>query len=352
MKRTREFYVGLFSLVSIVLFVLFTISLQDLDFFSNTNTYHVTFKSVNKLEPGASVLVHGVKEGVVSKIESVAGPQPVMVTLKLSDKVRLFDNAVISVSTAAVIGDTTVTIDSGSPGPGSDLMPPESQFEGKETIELMELAGDLGGDVRSVIAELQKSLVAINTILTDEKNQQATRELLAHMNSVTGEADQTFKTFNEELKPLIRKLHGTINRANTFLDKGSALSDQLSGDVAETRKSVVAAVDQWGRAGAGLEADIHATAESIQRIADKIDATLETNDEPLQESIQSLQAASASLERLLGGLERGEGTAGRIMTDPRPFDELRQAISALNRALTGGEGSIMPPVGPNGGGVQ
>ena len=50
----------------------------------------------------------------------------------------------------------------------------------------------------------------------------------------------------------------------------------------------------------------------------------------LREASDNLKATSQSLSAVLGKIERGEGTIGRLIKDPRMYDDIDSAAINLN----------------------
>jgi phospholipid/cholesterol/gamma-HCH transport system substrate-binding protein len=139
------------------------------------------------------------------------------------------------------------------------------------------------------------------------------RRLTANLSTVIERFDQTLKTFNE-----------------TFGD-------------AEVRAAwfdLVANVRQMGADGSAAMEDLRVTTaalrEDVKRISLKLeggidDATLAVNDiaNELRPALENIAKLAASLMHIANAIESGEGTAGRLVNDPRAYESLVLAFNRL-----------------------
>ena len=117
-KNYLEFTVGLFVFVGILCIGYLTIKLGKMEIMSG-DYYNIVlkFQSVTGLHNGADVEMSGVKIGKVDKIE-LDEEQYAVVTLKISKRVPITEDAIASIKTAGLIGDKYVRILQG----GSEIL--------------------------------------------------------------------------------------------------------------------------------------------------------------------------------------------------------------------------------------
>ncbi len=117
-KRTVEFIVGIFVIISFVCIGYLTFTLGKVEFFSK-NHYKVKarFSSVSGLKKRAVVEIAGVGIGHVDSVVLEPKTQNAIVTMKINKGIALTDDVIASVKTAGLIGDKYIKL---SPG-GSDI---------------------------------------------------------------------------------------------------------------------------------------------------------------------------------------------------------------------------------------
>ncbi|MEN6624738.1 MAG: MlaD family protein [Candidatus Sumerlaeia bacterium] len=325
MANRREFTVGIFIVVGFVLFLALTVMLRNLDFLSNRHTFYVMFDRVERLEPGAAVLAYGAQVGAVSSIAYVGGPHPVMVTLRVDKTVNLYPDADIRVAPATVIGETTINIEStGKSGPGKTPLPQRSEIVGTAPANIETIAIDLSQRIGDVLDQLVPTLTAINKLVSDQANQQNTKQIL-----------ENFATASETLDRV-------TNQLETFLDTATSTTQHLDKRIAEIGDGLDATAAAWQKAGASLDEGIRSTSGDLRRTVGRFNQALDQNQKPLAETIERLNRSAERLEQIVAGIQKGQGTLGALVTDPRPFDQLRELINNLSASLTGGRQPLVP----------
>jgi phospholipid/cholesterol/gamma-HCH transport system substrate-binding protein len=336
MKLSREFLVGGFTLVALAILATVTIYLQQLDVFGRRATYYVLFKDVKRLEPGAPVNASGIQVGKVSGMEYwLEQDTRVRVTIQIDRTVRLFSNAVIKVNAAEVIGDTTVEIDAGHAGGGATQLPSGGTLRGVESTDLTQMVSDVSTDLR-------QTLKGASLILNDPQNQAAIKQIMTNLSAATGRLDETLNMVNREFRPLMDELTSTSQHLNEFLAQGSGFSTTITNELTETRKTLGTTAGDVSRSIESISHDFNSTSVRVQSTLDNVDNTLKENQQKLRDTMSQLESASRALNDILERTRQGEGTLGRLVTDSRPFEELRELISTLSQALTGRQNPTFP----------
>lgn len=137
---TLEFFVGLFTLVTLAALGYLAIGLGDLRIFSSER-YTVTaeFDNVAGLKSGASVEIAGVQVGEVASIE-LSDPFA-LVTMNIVSSVRIRDDDIASVRTKGIIGDRYIKISRG----GSDVLlkPGSRMTETESAVDIEDIIGKI-----------------------------------------------------------------------------------------------------------------------------------------------------------------------------------------------------------------
>jgi phospholipid/cholesterol/gamma-HCH transport system substrate-binding protein len=129
MKRfSLEVIVGLFVIVGLLAVGYLSVKLGQVSIVGG-NTYLLTalFPTISGLRRGAAVEIAGVSVGRVEQIK--LEDYEALVTLRVSDEVKLQEDAIASIRTRGLIGDQYVRI---SPGGSDRLIPPGGRIRDVE----------------------------------------------------------------------------------------------------------------------------------------------------------------------------------------------------------------------------
>jgi phospholipid/cholesterol/gamma-HCH transport system substrate-binding protein len=116
-KKT-EISVGLLMIVGMACLVYLSVNLGGVALFgSDTYTIEASFRSVEGLEPGASVEIAGVPVGKVKQIRLEENDAKVVMEIK--NNTRISDDTIASIRTKGIIGDKFIKL---SPGWSDDYL--------------------------------------------------------------------------------------------------------------------------------------------------------------------------------------------------------------------------------------
>ena len=148
MKRFNiDFVVGLFMIAGFLAFVYISLQMGEFSIFSMEKNYILTaeFDSVSGLKQGANIEIAGVNVGRVANVV-LNEDNMAVVTLLVSQEVKITDDAIASIRTQGIIGDKYVKIIQG----GSDdyLNDGDILTDTESAIDLEELVSKyIFGDV-------------------------------------------------------------------------------------------------------------------------------------------------------------------------------------------------------------
>ncbi|MCA1784447.1 MAG: outer membrane lipid asymmetry maintenance protein MlaD [Desulfobacteraceae bacterium] len=117
-SRKTEISVGLFMVLGTACLVYLSVNLGGVVLFgSDTYTIEAGFRSVEGLEPGATVEIAGVSVGKVKQIRLEENDAKVVMEIK--NNTRISDDTIASVRTKGIIGDKFIKL---SPGWSEDYL--------------------------------------------------------------------------------------------------------------------------------------------------------------------------------------------------------------------------------------
>ena len=277
MSRTREIQVGVTVLAALGITLWGVTWLKQFSLARRVRVWHVTFPQTGGLSTSDEVQVNGLRKGNVQSVALVR--DHVAVDLALASDITLTRDSRVAVRNVGMMGEKVIAVDllaSGLPYGANDTIP------GIYEKGIPEVMAGMGGTI-DAITQLAAQLKALADAM--DKNGNLT-ETLANLH-----------TTSEELKAAV-----TENRA------------QL--------RVTVANFNAASRTVRGLttdrEAELRRTLESFERSA--------TGLERLTLKLDSLRA---SLQSVSTKVDRGDGSLGKLVNDPRLYDEARLTLNEL-----------------------
>ncbi len=284
------------------------------------------FDNSSGLRNGAPVRLQGVDIGNVNGIRVVPGKPltPVEVTMKVNTKYHfeLRKDSVTSLSTAGVLGETYIDIDS------SMAKGPEAQSG--DTLTTREHP-----DIQDVVRSSQSTLQNMDALL------KRTDRILAFVESGQGSIGKFIYDPN-----LYDRVNATVNEFKGIVDEvknGQGSIGQLIAND-EAYNKAMAAVDkinaiidelQQGKGTAGLFLkdpklydNANETIANVRKLSDDINAGKGAIGKLArdQQFADKLQNTMNKISDLTDRLEAGEGTFGRLLKDPALYNNSDQML--------------------------
>jgi phospholipid/cholesterol/gamma-HCH transport system substrate-binding protein len=325
--KWSQLRVGLTVLIaSVTLAVLIFLMSGTGGWFTSKITLRSYFDNAGGLRDGAPVRLAGVDIGNVKGIRVVSGKPatPVEVTMKVNTKYKfnLRKDSITLLSTAGVLGETYVDIDSVT-------------AKGPEVSDGDTLAARSQPDIQDVVRASQGTLQNMDALL------KRLDRILAFIESGQGSIGKVIYD-----PALYDRLNATVTEFKGLVDdiqsgKGS-IGPLLTND--EAYKKVIATIDklnamvddvQQGKGTAGkllkdpaLYDNANKTIANVRQLTDDINAGKGalgkmTHDEEFAAHLQTLMN---NLSTLSQRLEKGEGTAGMLFKDPALYNNSNQML--------------------------
>ncbi|HNR27812.1 MAG TPA: MlaD family protein [Bacteroidales bacterium] len=286
-KYSREFKIGVFSLVVIVALYFVIQFLKGNDFFRGTSTYYAIYPNVAGLAPTSPVSVLGLTAGTIDKIDFDQEKQHMVVTMKLKKGFRLPLGTEARIYSADILGGKAVQLilgdSTGWHQPGDTLdVSIERDLISMLTTEIVSLKDDIS----TLIANLNQTVLQLNDIL-DSENSGNIRESL---NATLGHVNSLAETLNRNSGQIDRIFMG-VDTLATGLNKAMA-------DLSST-------LDNFDDISAGLkDADLAGTIEGLHKLLDNLSnpegtVSLLGSDPGLYNAITDIISRADSLIRLI-----------------------------------------------------
>lgn len=327
MKRKSEVLVGLTTLFALIILLVFTLNIKKSTLLSKTYELKVYFKKIKGLEMGAPVHVYGVIAGEVRNISYQTGEYPVLVTLAIKKKIRIFRNAKIRVSVAGLIGETKIEIDAGTPDTGS--LQDGEDINGSETMDFTQVLEM----TPTIMENMSETIRSIRSLLQDQNNRSSISSSLNHIESLTSKLDTMITTDTHSIGNIMDNLNNTINNLNKVVSNINSFVNQAKDDIAQTGDSLNTLLVNTDNRSKKFFDDLGNTMNDARTVLNRFDGLIENNDDSIKSLIKRLDSSSQKLESTMDKIEKGDGTLGLLIKDPTPFYDLRDSLVKIKKLL-------------------
>ncbi len=227
-ERTTDIKVGITAIVGILLLVFGIAWAKNVHLFSSTEQeVHVRFPSpgVGGLEVGEPVMINGVKEGGVSKVEQKDNGS-VMVTLKFPNSVKFRTDAQAAIGMLELMGGKKVEMTLGLNG---KLLTDKDTLDGKfngDIGSLVAMVTGLSGTVKDLTGRADSMLASVNVFFHDN-------DLKGTVNKTMHDAQQTLEHFDATA----HKLNGMLDENSGPIKRTIAQAEAATKDLADFLKT-------------------------------------------------------------------------------------------------------------------
>ena len=284
MKRRDEVLVGIFLTVAVAIGLLGTLWLVRGGLSSGYPLYS-RFAWGQNLKPGQPVLLAGVNVGAVADV-TLRDDGYLDVVLRVNDDVKVPKNSVASVKPVGIFGDAAIALTPKGPSPVS-FSPGDTVPVGPADTDIQAIMNR----VDSIGATVQKMTKAINADLVESGG--------------------------------IKDMRRSLANAAKLTDAATRLSIQLNSIAAEQNRNLTATFASFQRAASAVDSA-------------KIDSTMrnfQTSSASLTRIAANLDSTSRHANALIAGLERGEGTAGKLLKDTLLYRDLRGLVTQADSVM-------------------
>jgi phospholipid/cholesterol/gamma-HCH transport system substrate-binding protein len=353
-KTIRVGLLAAASLLVLMIFVFFIGSEQKI--FSRKNEYKVRLDNVTGLAEGNPVKISGVTVGVIKDITLPSDPKMrdvdimLMVDRKYADRIRTDSRARLK-KLGLLAGDSYIDISPGSPKfdslePGS-MIPAARQTNVDQLIssgeDLVDNFVQISYSLKNVLGRIDRGEGLIGELTSTPETKQRitdtflttlnkTNAILGHVESGKGLVgklvyDDTFaSTLTGSIQESARSLQTLVADVQGSLKSGQGALPALLSDP-EGKKKVFELVDNLRTASANL-ATISSTYQSGQGLVPRLMNDKAYADQALAEFTGLLRQLNDTVAKV----NRGEGTAGKLISDPSVYESVNDILIGINES--------------------
>lgn len=284
----REVKIGIFAVAMIGAAWAGIRFLKGFDIFSRNAEYYAAYDQINGVQNASPIMMKGVKIGSVTGLEfDPARSDKVVLRFTIKRDYRIPSDSEAKIFSNGLMGAKAIEITYGQ----SDTF-----LKGGDTLrsgrdrDLMDVAGSeldfFKQKISQVTSDLSRTLDNLNRLMED--NAGSIAGTLDHLNTLTGDMASVLDSEKNNLRAAI----GSLSQFSEMLGANSGRVDSIIGNLN--------------------------------------DVTAQLSEEQVARRIAE---AVGNLNSLLARIEHGDGTLGKLMSDPALYDSLDQASGNLAALL-------------------
>jgi phospholipid/cholesterol/gamma-HCH transport system substrate-binding protein len=291
MKISNETKVGILAAIAITLLILGFNFLKGKNLLERKDTIYAVFPKVEALGPSDPIKINGLQVGLVADLEEKdANMTGVVVALHITKKINIPENS-YAVIMANPLGTSTLNIVLGT---STNYIKEGDTLSTRASGGIIEdLKGTLTPTVDRVNGTLKSldSLVEQVGVVLDPKTKSNLQQVIANLATASNSLTTLMNTQNGALA-------ATLNNLSSFTGNLKNNNDSIN--------RIIGNVDVMTQKFAALD---------------------------LEETLSKLQAAVDNLNVTLNKVNKGEGTLGLLMNDPKLYNNLNSTTNSLNILL-------------------
>jgi len=290
-KVKREVKIGIFTLLMILCLFWGANFLKGKDIFSRNIIYYAAYDQANGIQLSSAVKIKGFKVGSITDINyDPAKSDKVVLELTVRSKYRIPENSNARVFNDGLMGGKAVEIELGAS---------PRYLESRDTIpsvmdrDFLEAAGSefdfFKTQFSKIAGELMVTLRTVNTLVASNT---------ANVGEITGNLAGISGSLNEVINQESDNLRGIITNLNS------------------------------------LSATLKHSSDRIDRIITNIDGFTDSLAQSnIPTMVYNLSSTLGELNEAIAGVNEGEGTLGKLISDPKLYDALAEATANLSALL-------------------
>ena len=325
-EKTRNFLVGLTVMVSLVLLCGMIVIFRELPGFMRLG-YEVRaiFPDSGGISSGSDIVLKGMRIGRVAEVKYTDDDprKDVTLVLVIKRKYRIPGDVNPYIRGRGLAGGAVLELRSDGQEPGASrgrqmqwlpqdevatLHPPKDAPSGPPSI----IPADLTRDIRAAMKSFSKLSQGLNTFIAPPDATATTRP--ANLHVTMAKLDRAMDAVNAIL--------GDKDSQDNI--KGAFAGMKVAADATRKTMKEMQALASEARASVGkITTRATATATKFDKLASR-----------LIEDADHLGKLLTALSKAADKLSTGEGTAGKLLTDPKLYNDLLETTGQLKAALT------------------
>lgn len=335
-----EAVVGVFMLAVLALLAYFTIVISGVDVLSGHRKVQVeiVFAGVGGLKDHDNVMYRGTKVGTVEKI--AVTPSNLVVRIGIDSAVRLRETYSAVVRNLSMLGGNYLELTEGT---GRELELGREVLAGQQPSDWMRDVANVArrlndfatdGNLRQIVTNLLTMSARANALVARlERGEGSLGKLLADDCAVYESLRQTLDNA-EDVSGRLRRGEGMVGKLlsadETVYDNLRGTLDDISAVSARIRRGE-GTVGRLLSSDGALYEELKAGVASFRRTCDSLGGEL--SGAGVQGVVVRAEQLLANLNEVSGRLKEGSGTLGRLVNDPKLYDEIDALVKDARQIL-------------------
>ncbi len=270
------------------------------------------FKDASGLFEKSRVQTAGISIGQIDKRELEKDTALARITIHIQPGIKLWSNAVVSKKSASLLGEYYLEIDPGTPLmllPNGEKEPQHELKDGDQILNVREPTGmgDLMADVGTILPILKDILTDVHRLTSGTITDIATNvDKLIETNSIT--------------------LERLLNRVDHIAANVEGVTSSEAGDAKVAIKNVRDITESIKTLVGSSDSEVKSTGTAVRGSLAKLQGTVDNLDKTLH-----------NMESITSRLDKGQGTAGRLLTDDtiaNNVEEITEDAGTFVRGIT------------------
>ncbi len=269
------------------------------------------FHDASGLFEKSRVQTAGISVGQIDKRELDPVTARAKITVKMLPGLTLYENAVISKKSASLLGEYYLEIDPGTPF---------AEVQGQKRSMRLLKDGDQVMNIREPTA-LGDIMADVGTLLP------ILHDILDDVHKLTsGTVTDIAQNINKLIESNADTLSQLLSRVDTIAANVESVTTSEAGDVKESIKNVREITESIKSLIGTTQGQVSGTGTKVQGSIDRLQTTLDNLDKSMK-----------NIETVTSRLEKGEGTAGKLLTDDKianNIEDITEDASGFVRSIT------------------
>ncbi len=300
MKISKEAKIGLFAACALAGLYFGYNFLRGKKIFSSQNTYYVVYNKIDGIVKSTPIYFKGLKVGQVEKLSlfRTDSSNAIMATLLIDKKIQLAASSEAKIVSMDLLGGKAISL----------LIPSlvDPITEGDTLVGTIEnsLSASISEMITPVKNKTENVMVSLNKVLTELE------KVLAN----GGTADLSSGISN--LAGIMENLRKTTSQLDQLLQSEKGKIGKITGNMASLTETLK-----------NNNQELDATLKNFKNISDSL------SQAPIKQTIEQLNKTAKQLALITEKIEKGEGTAGKLVNDKELYDNLNKSSFELQSLL-------------------
>ncbi len=292
MKISHEVKVGAVALLTIISFILMYRFLQGTALFTRTDTYHIVYDNISGLTESNPVEINGYHAGVVQDIKLINdGSGRIHVSLSVDKAFNIPKDSKAEITTASLIAGMKIILRLGE---SSEMCHNQDTLGGYVAVSMLdklsETISPLEDNISNIIIKLDSVVSALNDVLTPAMTSNI-KSTMSNVNDVTASLREISVSKKDELI--------------TAIDELKVFTAMLSAN----------------------SSTIDSTLKNLGHISEAVASA------GIDSTLLSLRSSLDNLDEIVKGISKGEGSAGKLITNDSLYNNLNNTLYNLDLLL-------------------